>query len=436
MTVTFEETSLASRLEDTRCALGELKRHLPQNSPLTLAGLRLGASIAALAAAGRSDVARLLLWDPVTDGAEYMQAVLRSNLMLQMAQHRRVMENRELLVERLDRGELVNVEGYMLNGELYREVSAIQLAAARPEATVRSLIVSIVTGDSPAREQHVDLGKAWPNSTVATAVEEPFWREIRRFYGRAHEPVRPVRRLARRHSMSNPCCITIPNQQGHMLHGILHTPPPATARGVCVLLLSPGIKGRIGPHRLYLKLAAQLVPAGFHVLRFDFHGLGDSEGELHEELLADVYNTIQGGRYVEDTIAAMNWMEAEHGIAQFIGSGLCGGSITALLSAARDLSHQVAARDRLARRTRRRRGEQGPFSFHAADCLGTERILQASGAPLDLVQVSERSLELSRDLARVLAGLRDLKAGPHRYRRRQRERSRRRHESAVCARIP
>ena len=121
-----------------------------------------------------------------------------------------------------------------------------------------------------------------------------------------------------------------------MLYGILHTPPPATARGVCVLLLSPGIKGRIGPHRLYLKLAAQLVPAGFHVLRFDFHGLGDSEGELHEELLADVYNTIQGGRYVEDTIAAMNWMEAEHGIAQFVGSGLCGGSITALLSAARD----------------------------------------------------------------------------------------------------
>jgi len=106
-----------------------------------------------LAAAGRSDVAQLLLWDPVTDGAEYMQAVLRSNLMLQMAQHRRVMENRELLVERLDRGELVNVEGYMLNGELYREVSAIRLAAARPEASVRSLIVSIMTGDSPARAQ-------------------------------------------------------------------------------------------------------------------------------------------------------------------------------------------------------------------------------------------------------------------------------------------
>ncbi len=132
-------------------------------------------------------------------------------------------------------------------------------------------------------------------------------------------------------------CVSFRNPQGLMLHGMLHVPSANVARGVCLLLLSPGIKGRVGPHRLYLKIAARLVPMGFHVLRFDFFGLGDSEGELDEDVLADMYNTIQGGRYVDDTIAAMNWMQAEHGIIRFVGSGLCGGSITALLTAARDL---------------------------------------------------------------------------------------------------
>lgn len=126
------------------------------------------------------------------------------------------------------------------------------------------------------------------------------------------------------------------NRQGLTLHGMLHEPDAALARGVCILLLSPGIKGRVGPHRLYLKLAEPLVAAGFHVLRFDYYGLGDSGGELAERVMADMYNSIQGGRYVEDTIAAMDWMSGQHGISRFVGSGLCGGSISALLTAQAD----------------------------------------------------------------------------------------------------
>lgn len=130
--------------------------------------------------------------------------------------------------------------------------------------------------------------------------------------------------------------VAFQNKRGHLLRGILHAPEPSTARGVCVLLLSPGVKGRVGPHRLYLKIAAGLVPLGFHVLRFDFYGLGDSEGELTELDLADVYNRVQGGRYVDDTLDALNWLQSTYGISRFVGSGLCGGSITALMAAESD----------------------------------------------------------------------------------------------------
>ena len=131
-------------------------------------------------------------------------------------------------------------------------------------------------------------------------------------------------------------CVAFRNRRKETLSGILHEPDRESARGVCVLLLSPGIKGRVGPHRLYLKIAARLVPMGFHVLRFDYSGLGDSGGMLAERDLVDVYVSVQNGRYVDDTIAAMNWMEQTHGVSDFVASGLCGGALSGLLTAETD----------------------------------------------------------------------------------------------------
>lgn len=136
--------------------------------------------------------------------------------------------------------------------------------------------------------------------------------------------------------MNTVSSVSFANRQGLRLDGMLHEPDPSSARGVCVLLLSPGIKGRVGPHRLYLKIADRFVSMGFHVLRFDYHGLGDSEGSLSENVMADVYNSIQSGRYVEDTRSAMDWLENLRGINRFVASGLCGGAISGLLTAQLD----------------------------------------------------------------------------------------------------
>jgi len=127
------------------------------------------------------------------------------------------------------------------------------------------------------------------------------------------------------------------NRNGLHLFGMLHLPSSAPGSGKPgILLLSPGIKSRIAPHRLYVKMAARFVKLGFTVFRFDFYGLGDSEGELTENVLANFYGSIEKGRYVEDTFAAMDWMERELGIRRFILGGLCGGAITGLIAASRD----------------------------------------------------------------------------------------------------
>ena len=61
--------------EDIRAAIEELKDTAGVQK-VALVGLRLGASLATVAAAGRSDVASVTLWDPVTDGAGYLDELL------------------------------------------------------------------------------------------------------------------------------------------------------------------------------------------------------------------------------------------------------------------------------------------------------------------------------------------------------------------------
>jgi uncharacterized protein len=130
--------------------------------------------------------------------------------------------------------------------------------------------------------------------------------------------------------------VTFKNRNGLRLFGVLHTPAGKPPGDLVVLLLSPGVKMRVGPQRLYLRLTELFLALGLTVFRFDFHGLGDSEGALPEERLKDVYSNIELGRFVDDSIDAMNWMEHSYGCRRFLLSGLCGGAITALLTGGRD----------------------------------------------------------------------------------------------------
>jgi len=117
---------------------------------------------------------------------------------------------------------------------------------------------------------------------------------------------------------------------GRTLFGMLHEAEGERSE-TAIVLLSPGIKNRIAPHRLYVKMARRFERLGYEVFRFDPECLGDSEGEIDEQYTADVYGLIQVGRFVEDTRSALDWMERERGIRRFIVGGLCGGAITGLL---------------------------------------------------------------------------------------------------------
>lgn len=112
------------------------------------------------------------------------------------------------------------------------------------------------------------------------------------------------------------------------LVGILHKPdgPAPRADLPAVLLLNAGLLHRVGPNRLYVKIARQLERSGFHVLRFDVWGIGDSQDHTGETK----------GTFVDDTLEAFEELNQRLGATRFMLMGICMGAQIALEVASRD----------------------------------------------------------------------------------------------------
>jgi uncharacterized protein len=70
----FEDADQNQWLSDIGTAINEL-RDVGQVSRISLVGLRYGAALAAMAAKKHGGVDRLVLWDPVIDGPEYLAGI-------------------------------------------------------------------------------------------------------------------------------------------------------------------------------------------------------------------------------------------------------------------------------------------------------------------------------------------------------------------------
>ena len=120
---------------------------------------------------------------------------------------------------------------------------------------------------------------------------------------------------------------------GLMRRGIISL-PERRATDVAIVLLPAGLKDRVGPHRLYVRFARFFASHGVTVLRMDALGVGESDGEFSVAFNGAHYRRIQSGLFVGDAQLAMNELTEKYTIQKFILAGLCGGAITAQLTAA------------------------------------------------------------------------------------------------------
>lgn len=95
-----------------------------------------------------------------------------------------------------------------------------------------------------------------------------------------------------------------------------------------VIFLNSGILHRVGACRWHVQLARALSAAGFHCLRFDYSGIGDSE-QRRDALPFEESAVLE-------TQEAMNRLERLTGTKRFVLTGLCSGA---------DMAHATALRD-------------------------------------------------------------------------------------------
>src|ERR1044071_4528450 len=90
------------------------------------------------------------------------------------------------------------------------------------------------------------------------------------------------------------------------LFGIYHS-PRGKERQHGIVLCPPAPQEYMWSHMAYRKLAGLLARDGFHVLRFDYYGTGDSAGESREGTLAE---------WRENLVAAVKDLEECSGVAK------------------------------------------------------------------------------------------------------------------------
>jgi alpha-beta hydrolase superfamily lysophospholipase len=91
------------------------------------------------------------------------------------------------------------------------------------------------------------------------------------------------------------------------LFGLHHAPPASSSGRGAVVLCQPFGAEYLRAHRCMRELAARLAQQGFHVVRFDYYGTGDSAGEGEDARLAgwldDVDTAIEEARELADSQA-------------------------------------------------------------------------------------------------------------------------------------
>jgi uncharacterized protein len=182
---TFTDSSVETMVSDVHAAIAQA-RELTGREAVSLLGVRFGATLASLVAEEASDVRHLVLWAPIIDGARYMQELLRTNLTTQMSSYKKIVHDRAALVAQMEQGATVNVDGYDMALPLYRQCSAIRLAAEprRYSGPCLAIQVDRAPAAKPAAELS-ELAARYARATVVCAQEEPFWKEIARYYGTA-----------------------------------------------------------------------------------------------------------------------------------------------------------------------------------------------------------------------------------------------------------
>ncbi len=299
---------------------------------IALAGLRMGATLAALAAA-ETPVELLLLWGACASGRNYLREM-------------------KLLEQSIEEGlrapvlapDDIEAAGQVLSAETCAALRAIDLKKIRPRARH---ILLMGRDDLP---DEAALAEAW--RAQGLAVEQSVMSGYAAMMARPHTSVvpevtldalvdwsrrfagPPARVLQRTPAFTRHALLAAATPasgiresplrfgEGQRLFGIWSEPVAAgDAARTAIVLINAGAAHHVGVNRIYVLLARALAQAGFRCLRMDIAGLGDSLAKSAAD-----ENTLYSDQVPEDVRAALHTLQRQAGAGAFVIAGLCAGA--------------------------------------------------------------------------------------------------------------
>jgi pimeloyl-ACP methyl ester carboxylesterase len=115
----------------------------------------------------------------------------------------------------------------------------------------------------------------------------------------------------------------------HTLIGVISEPDlPGDKQLPVVILINAGLIHRVGPNRVYVKLARKLANQGLIVLRFDLSGVGDSLPRP-DHMPVEQFT-------IDDVVQAMDFLNSTYACERFVLIGHCAGAYHSIRTAAQD----------------------------------------------------------------------------------------------------
>ena len=114
------------------------------------------------------------------------------------------------------------------------------------------------------------------------------------------------------------------------LVGVVTEPSEDTCldNNLAVMLLNSGLIHRVGPNRLYVKIARMLAELGVNSIRYDFSNVGDSQARRDNLPAQDL-------AFIEPQ-EVMNDLAERKGFEKFILIGICSGAFCSFKTACKD----------------------------------------------------------------------------------------------------
>lgn len=298
-----------------------------------LAGIRLGATLATLAATRRSDVAALVAVAPVANPRAYLRELRALSL---------ARPQPEVPAWAVVNPDVQDIAGFSLSNATRDELSTINLLKAERVPASRVLVLD--RNDLPqdaAWSQHLQaLG--------AEVTQRPFEGYVEMMLD-AHENIVAddmnsaivawLQSLAMPAAAAAAAPVAFPRsalfEDGKVretalrigpdarLFGMATSPtklPPAEARHV-VLLLNAGAVSHVGPNRLHVKLARHLAQHGVVSLRMDLSGIGETPA-----VGAEPENKVYAARMQQDLAIVRDHVAQHYPQADISVVGLCSGA--------------------------------------------------------------------------------------------------------------